>query len=62
MVGHPDLERAMEWIRDDELVEVPPKSIRIRKTILNFDDRKRGEKKRLLLDESSNAIRSRPTA
>jgi GTP-binding protein len=53
------LEQAMEWIRDDELVEVTPKSIRIRKTILNFDERKRGEKKLLGLDDSSNALRSR---
>ncbi len=41
------LEQAMEWIRDDELVEVTPKSIRIRKTILNIDERKRAGKKQL---------------
>ncbi|MCD6346265.1 MAG: hypothetical protein J7L96_02470, partial [Bacteroidales bacterium] len=35
------LEQAMEWIRDDELVEVTPKSIRIRKAILDSDERKR---------------------
>ena len=56
------LEQAMEWIRDSELVEVTPKSIRIRKAILDFDERKRGEKKRLALNESSNAVQSRPTA
>jgi GTP-binding protein len=28
------LERAIEFIRDDELVEVTPKSIRLRKTVL----------------------------
>ena len=56
------LEQAMGWIRDDELVEVTPKSIRIRKTILDTDDRKSAEKKRLALDESSLALRSRPSA
>ena len=29
------LEEALEWIDDDELVEVTPKSIRIRKRILS---------------------------
>ena len=29
------LEQALEWINDDELVEVTPKSIRMRKTILD---------------------------
>jgi GTP-binding protein len=28
------LEQAIEWINDDELVEVTPKSIRIRKRVL----------------------------
>ncbi len=50
------LEKAMEWIRDDELVEVTPKSIRIRKTILNIDKRKRARKKQLALNESSHAL------
>ena len=56
------LEQAMEWIRDDELVEVTPKYIRIRKAILNFDERKRGEKKRLALDEDSDTSHSRLSA
>ncbi len=56
------LEQAMEWIRGDELVEVTPKSIRIRKTILNVDDRRRAEKKQMILDESANALQSRPSA
>jgi GTP-binding protein TypA/BipA len=34
------LERAIQFIRDDEMVEVTPKSIRIRKAILSFMDRK----------------------
>jgi GTP-binding protein len=56
------LEQAMEWIRDDELVEVTPKSIRIRKTILDTEARKRAEKKQLALDDSSDALRLRPSA
>ncbi|MDH4035610.1 MAG: translational GTPase TypA, partial [candidate division Zixibacteria bacterium] len=56
------LEQAMEWIRDSELVEVTPKSIRIRKQVLDFDERKRGEKKLLALDESTNGLRSRLSA
>lgn len=35
------LENYLEFINDDELVEVTPKSIRLRKVILNTDDRKR---------------------
>lgn len=39
------LERALEWINDDELVEVTPKSIRLRKAILDKHDRKKAAKK-----------------
>ncbi|MFZ9532335.1 MAG: translational GTPase TypA [Ilumatobacteraceae bacterium] len=39
------LETAIEWIGDDELVEVTPKSIRIRKRWLNLEDRRRANKK-----------------
>jgi GTP-binding protein len=56
------LEQAMEWIRADELVEVTPKSIRIRKTILDLEDRKRAEKKLIALEESGKSISSRPCA
>ena len=35
------LERAIEFIRDDELVEVTPKSIRLRKAVLPAMDRHR---------------------
>ncbi len=38
------LERALSYIEDDELVEVTPKSIRLRKTILDPNDRKRAER------------------
>ena len=35
------LEKALAYIEDDELVEVTPKSIRLRKTYLDSNDRKR---------------------
>src|ERR1019366_9461251 len=38
------LERALAYIGDDELVEVTPKSIRLRKKFLDANDRKRAEK------------------
>jgi GTP-binding protein len=41
------LERALAWIQDDELVEVTPKTIRLRKLHLDPNDRKRFEKQRL---------------
>ena len=39
------LETAIEWIADDELVEITPKSIRIRKKHLGAEDRRRASKK-----------------
>ncbi|MBD3298150.1 MAG: translational GTPase TypA [candidate division Zixibacteria bacterium] len=41
------LEQAMGWIADDELVEVTPKSIRMRKAILDAEERKRHQKHQL---------------
>jgi GTP-binding protein len=38
------LEKALAYIDDDELVEVTPKSIRLRKAILDPNDRKRAER------------------
>ena len=35
------LEESIEYLGDDELLEVTPKSLRLRKTILNKLDRKR---------------------
>jgi len=35
------LEAALEYIEDDELIEVTPKSIRLRKRFLGASDRKR---------------------
>lgn len=43
------LEQALEFIEDDELVEVTPESIRIRKVHLQENDRKRADRER---DES----------
>ena len=39
------LEKALAWIQDDELVEVTPKSIRLRKRILDPVERKRSRSK-----------------
>jgi GTP-binding protein len=41
------LERALAWIQDDELVEVTPKTIRLRKLYLDPNERKRFEKSKL---------------
>lgn len=38
------LEECMEYIQQDECIEVTPKSVRLRKTILNEDDRKKVSK------------------
>jgi GTP-binding protein len=40
------LERALAYIGDDEYVEVTPKSIRLRKKLLDPNDRKRDERRR----------------
>jgi GTP-binding protein len=40
------LEKALAYIADDELVEVTPKSIRLRKKLLDANDRKREERTR----------------
>ena len=39
------LEVGIEWIADDELVEITPESIRMRKRLLTESDRKRAKKK-----------------
>ena len=39
------LEEALEYIEDDELVEVTPESVRLRKRLLNATDRKKAAKK-----------------
>ena len=40
------LERALAYIQDDELVEVTPKSIRLRKKLLDPNERKRDERRK----------------
>jgi GTP-binding protein len=40
-----DLEAALEYIEDDELVEITPTQIRLRKTLLTENDRKRAGRK-----------------
>lgn len=40
------LERALAYIQDDELVEVTPKSIRLRKKLLDPNERKREERRK----------------
>jgi GTP-binding protein len=40
------LDDAIEYISDDELVEVTPKSYRLRKRLLSMDERKREQKRR----------------
>jgi GTP-binding protein len=39
------LEEALEYIKEDEYVEVTPKSIRLRKIVLDENERKRLSKK-----------------
>ncbi|MHA1574982.1 MAG: translational GTPase TypA, partial [Alphaproteobacteria bacterium] len=39
------LEEAISYIQDDELVEVTPESIRLRKKHLDMNERKRSERK-----------------
>jgi len=38
------LEKALAYIEDDELVEVTPKSIRLRKSLLDENDRKKADR------------------
>ncbi len=41
------LEACMEYINDDELVEVTPRSVRLRKKILNTEERKKFDSKKV---------------
>jgi len=45
------LEAAIEWIEDDELIEVTPKSIRLRKRILDHSMRKVSEKRPVVVED-----------
>jgi GTP-binding protein len=40
------LEKALAYIQDDELVEVTPKSVRLRKKLLDPNERKKEERRR----------------
>jgi GTP-binding protein len=40
------LDDAVEYIGDDELLEVTPKNYRLRKKLLNQEERKRDQKRR----------------
>jgi GTP-binding protein len=40
-----NLEKALEWIEDDELLEITPENIRIRKKVLDPVARKRASRK-----------------
>ncbi len=44
------LERALAYIQDDELVEVTPKSIRLRKRYLDPNERKRAERQKVAME------------
>ena len=48
------LEVCMEYINDDELVEITPKTIRLRKRILNTADRKKFDAKRIAERKAQN--------
>jgi GTP-binding protein len=42
-----ELEAALEYIEEDELVEVTPKSVRLRKALLKESDRKKADRQRV---------------
>jgi GTP-binding protein len=45
------LEKALEWIADDELVEVTPDAVRVRKYVLSTEERKKASKRVALASE-----------
>jgi GTP-binding protein len=45
------LEAAIGWIEEDELVEVTPKSVRLRKRVLDHSRRKYSERRAVVVDE-----------
>lgn len=47
------LEAALEYLNDDEYCEITPKSIRLRKKILNKSERERSEKQRKVAEANS---------
>lgn len=47
------LEQALEYLNDDEYCEITPKSVRIRKKILNKSERERAEKNRKMAEANA---------
>jgi GTP-binding protein len=47
------LDQSLEWIADDELVEVTPEGVRVRKAIRDLEDRKRAAKEKKLRAEAA---------
>ncbi|MFF2155867.1 translational GTPase TypA [Paenibacillus chitinolyticus] len=47
------LEQALEYLNDDEYCEITPKSVRLRKKILNKNERERAEKQRKTADANA---------
>lgn len=47
------MEQALEYLNDDEYCEITPKSIRLRKKILNKSERERAEKQRKIANANS---------
>jgi GTP-binding protein len=47
------LEECLEYIAEDELVEVTPKSLRMRKILLDEKDRKKAKQAAEMAEESS---------
>ncbi len=54
------LEKALAYIQDDELVEVTPASIRLRKKLLDETDRKREDRKREARDGLTRGVFAPP--
>jgi len=46
------LEQALEWVRDDECVEVTPDDVRMRKTVLDATKRAKAAKSRKVAAEA----------
>ena len=44
------IDTALEWISEDELVEVTPLNVRIRKMIMNADERRKARNKAGIVD------------
>ena len=52
---HMTLERALAYIQDDELVEVTPKSIRLRKRHLDANDRRKAQRAKVSIELASSS-------